>query len=125
MIGPDSFKISAPEGEYFVSFEIDMYSLSFPILCHPCSLKREMIKYLEANIERKDQIVNVMLIEKNEAVNTHDVLPLLATIYFIPNNKDLSVEEKQYSEERIFQFQQFIDQLSASGELDFLHSGEE
>ena len=126
MIGPEEFKVSAPEGAYFVNFQIDMYSLSFPILCHPRSLKREMIKYLEANIKRKDQVVNVMLIEKNDAVDTFDVLPLLVTINFIPKSNFLPSDKEQHSEERIFQFQKFIDQLSASGQLEYLRNdGEE
>ena len=125
MIGPEPFKISAPEGEYFVNFQIDLYSLSFCIVCHPSSLKREVINYLEANIEKKDQVVNVMLIEKNKAVNTFDVLPLLATINFIPKNGNLSEDGNQNKAGRIFQFQQFINQLSANGELDYLHDSDE
>ena len=121
MIGPEDFKISAPEGDYYVTFEIDMYSLSFPILCHPSALKREMIKYLEANGEKKDQVVNVILFENNEAMNTNDVLPLLAIINFIPKNMNLPAKKEQEKEERIFQFQQFIDQLCANRELDYLY----
>ena len=125
MVGPKDFKIIAPEGDYYVTFQIDMYSLSFPIVCHPDSLKREILKFVEANSEKKDQMVNVMLIEKNEAVNTHDVLPLLATINFIPKGEIMPEDEEQDEAKRIFQFHQFIDQLCASGELDYLHDGEE
>ena len=120
MIGPEEFKISAPEGDYYINFQIDMYSLSFPILSHPCSLKKEMIKYLEAKNEMKDQLVHVMLVEKNDAMNTHDVLPLLATINFIPRNTDLPDNEDHNRENRIKQFRDFIDNFGASGEFDSL-----
>ena len=124
MIGPQPFKISAPEGEYFVNFEIDMYSLSFPIVCHPYSLKREILKYLEVKSDEKNHMINAMLIEKNNAVNTYDVLPLLATINFIPKESN-SLEDAENGGDKIFQFHQFIDQLCANGELDYLHNDDE
>ena len=124
MIGPEPFKINSPEGDYYVNFEIDMYSLSFPIVCPPCSLKREILKYLEENDERKDQVVNAMLIEKNSAVNTHDVLPLLVTISFFPKDNYPEQKEKPSSEEEVLQFHKFIDHLFASGQMDFLDNPE-
>lgn len=125
MVGPQPFKISAPEGDYFVNFEIDMYSLSFPILCRPCSLKREIIQFLESKKDKKNHVVNAILIEKNEALNSHNVLPLLVVINFIPKSMDHPEEEEQYSEERILQFQQFIDHLCENGKLDYLQGGDE
>ena len=95
MVGPKDFKISAPEGEYYVNFEIDMYSLAFPIVCHPFSLKRDILKYLEIKNERRNQVVNAMLIEKNEALNTYDVLPLLVTINFVPKGEMILHEEEE------------------------------
>lgn len=120
MIGPEEFKISSPDGDYYINFEIDMYSLSFPILFHPCSLKREVIKYLEATNKKKDQFVNIMLVEWSDPVNTHNVLPLLATINFIPKSMDLPEEEDQNRGSRIKQFRDYVDQICASGELDCL-----
>jgi hypothetical protein len=125
MIGPEPFKISAPEGEYYVNFEIDMYSLSFPIVCHSFSLKREIIKHLKIKPDERNHVVNAMLIEKNEAVNTHDVLPLLVTINFIPKGEIIPEEEEQDKAERVYQFRQFIDQLTANGELDYLYYDKE
>ena len=123
MVGPQPFKVSAHEGEYYVNFEIDMYSLSFFILCHPCSLKREMMKYLEANIKRKDQVVSLMLIEKNDAADTFDVLPLLATINFIPKRNFLPSDKDQKREGRIKLYRDFTDQILESGDMDFLQDG--
>ena len=66
-----------------------------------------------------------MLIEKNSAINTHDVLPLLVIISFFPKENFSEVAEEPSSEEEVLQFHKFIDHLFASGQMNFLDEGEQ
>ena len=122
---PEPFKIYSPEGDYHIHFEIDLDSLAFPIICKPTSFQREMIKFLNGKPDGKNHWVNVMLIEKNHTIGTNNVLPLLVNITFKPHAFNFPVEkEGECKQDGIKQFRDFIDQICASEELDYLFDWE-
>lgn len=123
MVVPEPFKIHSPEGNYTVDFDIDLDSLSFPIICHPNSFKREIIQFLNTVPNKANYYINMMLIEKSP--NTHNVLPLNVRITFFEHDLDQNMEEDSSENlDHILQFRQFIQQLSANGELDYLLSAD-
>ena len=120
---PEPFKIFSPEGDYHVNYDIDLDSLAFPIICKPVSFIREMIRFLNRKRERQNHLVNVLLIEKSQAVDidTFNVVPLLVNITFEPHNLNLPVSNNgEYKKDGIKQFHDFVDQLLEDGELDYL-----
>lgn len=122
---PEPFEVHSPEGRYVVEFDEGTSTDSFPIICHPYSLKREIIRFLNSVSDGANYFINVLLIQKNHSLNSHLVLPLMARIWYEEHDLIVPLEEERGKAERVFQFQQFVDQLSTNGELDFLHNDDE
>lgn len=113
MIIPNSFKILVKGEEYLIDVEIDL-GLAFPIICHPYSFEKEVIKFLETKNEKRKHTVSVLLIEPSPSLNTNNVVPLFVVMTPIPKDHASSVTDKneQNKEERVvFQFQQFVSQF--------------
>jgi hypothetical protein len=117
MIIPNPFKVVVNDEEYLIDVEIDL-GLAFPIICHPDSFKKEVIKFLESVSERRKHTVSILLIEPAPSLNTNNVVPLLVVITPIPKDHVASGDEPNYpdNEDRIiYRYRQFINQFGANG----------
>ena len=122
---PEHFVFDINEKKYQVSFEVDLYNLSFSLVCPPSDFEAEVVKFFEERSSEKEITVRVLVLEKNDVIGCFDMVPLLVFINPLENNLEPTTKEDEDQISRIFQFQQFTDQLCANGELKYLHNGEE
>ena len=123
---PDPFVFDINGKTYQVSFEVDLYSLSFSFACPPSDFKDEVIRFFKDRPDETEITVRVLVLEKNKVTTTIDIVPLLVLIKPLQNNSVATIEDDDLQRDnRIFQFQQYIDELSTSGQLDYLYNDKE